>query len=246
MRKDWYSAISRGSAPFQRNIVISTDFLCWNEWQIIPEFPQFGQFWLLVEEATTLVVCGSSEKGASNSVVKLKEQSTAISKLWKTYTQGDSNHRQINKVIYANMALHSTVFRCSAVRRVGFETMLHHSTLLVPIADILRHGATDARFKKLFTVDFIDLKITDQKGLASYILSAADVKEMEKQHTSKTMKSINPVAEYFARKHCTYLADSRLAVLSKGKVLGRIGPRPAVRDFVEHLINRYLTLITSC
>ena len=147
----------------------------------------------------------------------------------------------INKVVYANMVVDSAIFRCPAVLQVGLETMLYHSTFKIPVTDILRHSTNDARFKRLFVTDYIVLKISDLGGHNSYILSVADVKETRKQRTSETENSAgssNPVAEYFARKHCTHLEDSQLAVLADGTTLGRIGPVEAVRDFVEHLINR--------
>ena len=227
--------ILRKGAPFLRSVMISTDNFRGCIFDLVEHVNH--RFWSFATDAQTVIVCGKAEDGVS-----LKSDwKHPTCALWDSYTTENCIHGRplgISRVVYANMVVHSDVFRCPAVLQVGFETILYYSTLQVPIADILRHGASDARFKKLFTVDYIEVKITGQRGLDSYILSVAGLAEMVKHQISTTVKSSNPVAEYFARKHCNYLEDSQLAVLADGTTLGRIGPVEAVRDFVEHLINR--------
>ena len=210
----WKQVISRKGAPFLRSVITSTD----NFRRCIfgPEKQVNHRFWSFASDVKTVIVCGEAE----DSVSSKSDCTYPIRALWDSYTTETYIHGRplgINKVVYANMVVHSAVFCCPAVLQVGFETMLYRSTLKVPIADILRHGAGDVRFTKLFAVDYIELKITGLEGRDSYIASAADVKEMEIEQTSRRFcgRSNNPVAEYFGRNHCTHLEDSQLALLAR-------------------------------
>ena len=90
--------------------------------------------------------------------------------------------------------------------------------------------------------------VAGQEGLVPYILSAADLTEMnsKKQQRSRTRTSNNLMAEYFARKYCSHLEDKQLTFLSNRRTLRRIGSVRAVRDFVHYLINRFVIILSSC
>ena len=147
----WNVVISRKGAPFLRRVITSTDSLCRGIFGRIKRGNH--RFWSFANDATTLVVCGEADDGVSSKT----DLKFPICALWDCYTSERCIHgrlpgiNSINKVVYANVVVHPDVFRCPAVMQVGFKTMLYHSTLKFPVADISRHGATDVRFKKLLT-----------------------------------------------------------------------------------------------
>ena len=243
---DWNTAILRGSAPFQRSVVIPTDFFC----SVSFTKPESQQFWLLANEATTFVVCGKTELNDPYYVDMIWEESFLISYLWEQYPLGSYNRTgsrpRINKVIYANMFVNSNLFRCRAVLQVGFQTVLYKSTLELSTANI------DKRYEDftegfLSVHDYIELKVAMVTDL--HILTAAGLEEMEKYWEMKIRDRRAPdgchnfVAEHFARNNCSHLEPNQLALLTDGSSLNKFGSGGEVRRLVQQLINRCTRII---
>ena len=245
MCKDWSLAISRKSAPFLRKVVISTDLFRNKFFCVLGS--KAPRFWSFAEEATTIAIIGngswvqgSNSYGYDNPLVRL----------WKFYDEEASlfDLHRINEVMYAKMAVVSDVLRCAAALKLGFRTILYHCTLTLSVADIFSYGeSVDLEF--IYYEEFA-LEVV---GCDTYTLNEAEVKTMDKEER-QTVRGYpmededddkfdnnygNPVAKYFARKHCTYLEDRELTSLTENGSLRKLGSAGQVRDLVKRLINRY-------
>ena len=186
-----------------------------------------------------------------------EEWNINIEELWGVYQTESDLHgypRQIETVIYANGVVYSDVFWRPAVLQVGFQTMLYHCTLMLVIGNIFSYNDrynSDEDYDEeedylddIFITNSVDLYLR-VIGPHSYRLSEADVEEMEEYWTPECdEESHNPVAEYFARKHCSHLEESQISSLAQDLLYGDFGSAVAVRKLVKQLIDRYLISFT--
>ena len=233
--KEWNSAVTRKCAPFLRNVVISVD--------VVTELRhaksvRIKRFWLSASDATTLIVCGKAEPGGS------EDKKIDIKNFWNSYTSGDvDRRRRINKVIYVNMLVHSDVFGCPAVLNVGFRTMLYHSTLKLPTGAIFSYdenGNENRHFMNSVT-DGVNVMV-QVSAADSYSLKESDLVE---RNDCRLFRSLNAVADHFARKNCAYLDDTKLVLLTEGDSVNNFGSAGAVRNLVKQLIDRYVVVLLS-
>ena len=217
-----------------RNVVLSMDFLSRsiNFWKI---GRVAYQFWMFAENTTTLMVCGTVEEDLSY------DPKRPVHKLWESYKHESHTNEaplRIKKAIYANMLVDSDVFQVEAARKVGFQTVLYRCTLKVVIGDIFPYKETPHFHSPSFS-DEVDvmLKVTN---FDSYSLEEADLEQMNKTWTPyfSDKRFFNPVAEQLARKHCTYLSDWQLVLLTDGAFFKHIRS-VEVQDMVKQLINRF-------
>ena len=243
---DWNLTILWKLAPFLRNVVLSTGFFRSTKFQKVVSGLRL--FWSYAWNATTLIMCGKGEEGARYGFEDLE---SPLVKLWDSCRDAISSYSsspQINKVTYAYMAVHSCVFRYPAVLRVGFQTVLYHSTLILMTGTIAQFYIGDEDdVKDGYFLDF-DIKLMLRvRGHDSYSLNEVEVEQMKGQWFPKfiTENSSNPVAEHFARNNCTHLEDSQLAFLTDGNSLRKLDTvvrdsAAAIRNLVKQLINRYI------
>ena len=103
----------------------------------------------------------------------------------------------MKKVTYANMVVHSSVFRCPAVMQVGFQTMLYHSTLMIEYGDIFEHFQVCEAVEERSVIFRSFHIVVEVVGSDSYTL-----KQMEEYPKLAPVNPNNPVAEHFARMNC--------------------------------------------
>ena len=226
--KDWRLIISRKAAPFLRTVAISAELffkdIFWSGNN------QARRFWSFAEGASTLAVVGTANWNFKSSWLDL---GYPITRLWECYREQsffNNSPLRINKVIYANMDIHSNAFRCSAVLRAGFQTTLYESGLTLPLADIFRFYYDEGNY--VSPTAGLTLEVV---GPDTYTLNAADLEETEKHGINMAYDS---ATEHFARKNCSHLEEYQLRALSKADFFEHFGSAEEVRMLVEQLINK--------
>ena len=143
------------------------------------------------------------------------------------------------------MSIYSDIFISTSLVRAGFRIVLYHSTLLLDTGHIFRYDLdwyedTDG------TPDLEGIRFSlEVMGPDKYVLSASDVNQLD-EHAHSTIDDNlaietrpNPVAEYFAIRHCRHLNDRKLAVLMAEDSFNILGSNQTVRNIVQHLIHKY-------
>ena len=148
-------------------------------------------------------------------------------------------------MVYARRGILSESFIGTCVVRAGFQTVLYHTTLNLNTHHIVRYGPDWYKDND----DAPDLEgisfYLEVMGPDKYVLSASDVQQLTQHaHGTANVKiaietSPNPVAKYFAIRHCRPLNDRKLAVLMAKDSINVLGFNQTVRNIVQHLINRY-------
>ena len=202
-------------------------------------------FWSFAEDATMLTLIGTTRVEQEDWVIPL-------SQLWRFYKEESScNNRplRINKVIYTNMVVHSTVSRHPAVLQIGFQTMLYHSTVKQPVGEVFRYRDSDDSDDEdeggLDLDNYVEFALKNV-GPDTYTFNEADVAKLWENRTDDDALDewSNPVAEYFAKKHCAHLEDRELTSLTGNNSSGKLGSAGQVRYLVKQLINMYTVCTT--